>query len=113
MPLQRAVELDAMADESLAVVDEQTQIELGPVQVRGGERVQALLQRGASDVEGVNRIRLAALARTAASVRGQVRRDPQHPLAAIDQEALQRTGHVSAVLKRPHPLAVEATGPSQ
>jgi hypothetical protein len=31
MPQQRAVELDAMADQPLAVVDEQPQIELGPV----------------------------------------------------------------------------------
>jgi hypothetical protein len=62
MPQQRAVELDAMADEPFAVVDEQPQIELGPVQVRGREGLQALLQRGASDVERVDRVRLAALA---------------------------------------------------
>jgi hypothetical protein len=35
MPLQRAVELDAMADKPFAVVNEQPQVELGPVQVRG------------------------------------------------------------------------------
>jgi hypothetical protein len=35
MPEQGAVELDALADEPLAMVDEQPQIELGPVQVRG------------------------------------------------------------------------------
>jgi hypothetical protein len=37
MPEQGAVELDAMANEAFAVVDEQPQIELGPVQVRGRE----------------------------------------------------------------------------
>jgi hypothetical protein len=33
MPQQRAVELDAMADQAFAMVDEQPQVELGPVQV--------------------------------------------------------------------------------
>ena len=42
MPLQRAVELDAMADKSFAVIDEQPQVELGPVQVCGRETLQAL-----------------------------------------------------------------------
>ena len=60
MPQQRAVELDAVADQALAVVDEQPQIELGPVQLRGREGLQALLQRGAGNVERVDRVRLAA-----------------------------------------------------
>jgi hypothetical protein len=76
MPLQRAVELDAVADEALAVVDEQPQIELGPIQVRCRKGLQSLLQRGAGDVERVDRVRLAALARAFARVGGQVRRDP-------------------------------------
>jgi hypothetical protein len=50
MPQQRAVELDAMADQPFAVVDEQPQVELGPVEVRGREGLRALLQRGAGDV---------------------------------------------------------------
>ena len=43
----------------------------------------------------------------------QMRRDPQHPLAAADQKALQRPRHVPAVLKRPHPLAIKAARPPQ
>jgi hypothetical protein len=39
VPEQRAVELDAVTDEALAMVDEQPQVELGPVQVRGRERL--------------------------------------------------------------------------
>jgi hypothetical protein len=38
---------------------------------------------------------------------------PQHPLAALDQKPLKRSGDVPAVLKRPHPLAVEAARPPQ
>jgi hypothetical protein len=113
MPQQGAVELHAMANESLAVVDEQPQIELGPLQVRGREGLQAFLQRDAGDVERVDGIRLAALTGAAARVRGQMGRDPQHPLAALDQKPLQRPRDVPAVLKRPHPLAVEAARPHQ
>ena len=81
--------------------------------MRGREGVKALLQRGASDVERVDRIRLAALTSTPARVRGQVRRDPQHPLAAGDQKPLQTPGDMPAVLKRPDALAIKAAPPPQ
>ena len=42
MPLQRAVERDALADEPFAVIDQQPQIELGPIQMRDREGLQAL-----------------------------------------------------------------------
>ena len=61
MPLQRAVEPDALTDQPFAVIDQQPQVELGPIQVRDRERLQALLQRGAGDGERVDRIGLAAL----------------------------------------------------
>jgi hypothetical protein len=113
MPEQRAVELDAMANQSFAMVDQEPQVELGPVQVRGREGVQALLQRGAGDVERVDRIRLAALAGAPARPAAQMRRDPQHPLTAPDEKPLQRPGHVPAVLQRPHTVGVEAARPPQ
>jgi hypothetical protein len=113
VPLQCAVELDALADKAFAVVDEQPQVQLRSVQVRGGETLQGLLQRGAGDVESVDRVRLAALAGALAAPRGQVRGDPQHPLAALDQEPLARPRDMPAVLKRPHPLAVEPARPLQ
>src|SRR5215207_8734251 len=113
MPLQRAVELDAVADEALAVVDQQPQIELWPGKLCGRKGLKPFLQRGAGDTERVDAIRLAALASAPARVRRQVRRDPQHALAALDQKPLQRARHVPAILKRPHSLAVEAARPSQ
>ena len=113
MPQQRAVEPDAVTDEALTVIDEQPQIELGAVQVRGRERAQALLQRGAGDTERVDSVRLAALTGAAACVGAQVRRDSQHPFAALDQKPLEAAGDVPAVLDRPHPLAVEAARPPQ
>jgi hypothetical protein len=42
-----------------------------------------------------------------------VRRNPAHPLAARDQKPLQRARDVTAVLKRPHALALEAARPPQ
>ena len=113
MPEQRAVELDAVTNKAFAVVDEQAQVELGPVQMSGREGLQPFLQRGAGDVERVDRVGLAALAGAPARIGGQVRRNPQHALAALDQKPLQRPRHVPAVLKRPRPLAVEAARPPQ
>src|SRR4051794_21115005 len=113
MPQQRVVELDAMTDQPFAVIDQQPQVEFRSVQVRGREGPKALLHHGAGDVERVQRIRLAPLTGAPACIRGQVRRDPQHPLAALDQESLQRSGDVPAVLERPHAVAVEAARPPQ
>jgi hypothetical protein len=110
---QRAVELDAVTNEAFAVVDEQAEVELWPVQVSGREGLQPLLQRGTGDVERVDRVGLAALAGTPARIGGQVRRNPQHALAALDQKSLQRPRHVPTVFKRPRPLAVEASRPPQ
>ncbi len=104
--------LDAMAHEAFAVVAEQPQVQLRSGQLRGRKGLQALLQRGAGHGEGVDRVRLAALAGAPACLRGQVRRDPQHPLAALDEKPLERPGDVPAVLTRPHPLLVTVTLPS-
>jgi hypothetical protein len=42
-----------------------------------------------------------------------VGRDPQHALAALDHKPLQRPRDVPAILKRPHPGAVEGARPLQ
>ena len=41
MPLQRVIQADALTNQPFAVIDQQPQIELGPVQVRDRERLQA------------------------------------------------------------------------
>ena len=111
MPLQRAVEPDALTNEPFAVINQQPQIELAPIQVRDREGLQALAQRGAGDGQRIDRVRLPALTSALARAGRQVRRDPQHPLAAGDQKPLQSAGDVPAVLKRPHPLAIKAARP--
>lgn len=113
MPLQRVVEPDALTDEALAVIDEQPQVKLWPIQVRDGERVGPFAQRGARDVERVDVIRLAALAGALTRLGHQVGRHAQHALATLDQKPLKGPRHVPAVLQRPDALAFEATRPPQ
>ena len=56
MPLQRVVDRDPLADESFAVIDQQPQVELGPVQMRGGQRVGAFAQCRSGDCERVDAV---------------------------------------------------------
>ena len=65
MPLQRVVERDALADQPLAVIDEQPQVELGTVQLRGRQRVQAFAQRRPGDRDRVDAVGLPAPASVA------------------------------------------------
>ena len=89
VPLERVVEPDPLADQALAVIDEQPQVELGPVQVRGRQRVEAFAQRRAGDRDRVDAVGLPARPGRAARVGHQLRRHPQHPLAAGDQKPLK------------------------
>jgi hypothetical protein len=61
MPEQRAVELDAVTDEAFAMVDQEPQVEFRPIQVGLRERLKALLQRDAGNVERVDRVGLATV----------------------------------------------------
>ena len=54
MPLQRVVDRHTRANEPFAVIDQQPQIELGPVQVRGRQRVETFSQGGPGDGERVD-----------------------------------------------------------
>ncbi len=98
MPLQRAVERDALADQAFAVIDQQSQIELGPVEPGRRECVDAFSERGARDRHRVDAVGLASLPRAAALAGHQRRRDANDSLAAPDEEALKRAGDMPAVL---------------
>ena len=113
MPAQPLLIAAAGGDQVLAVVDQQANVERGAVQVRAGELLDSFLERGAGDAERVDRVRLAALARGAPGAGHVLRRDAHDPLAAGDQEPLERAGDVPAVLDRPHPLCVERPRPPQ
>ena len=60
MPLQRVVDRHALTDQALAVIDEESQVELGPIEVCGGQRVQPFTQRRPGDRERVDAVGLAA-----------------------------------------------------
>ena len=112
MPLQRVVERDALTDEPFAVIDQQPQVELGPFQVRGRQRVQAFAQRRAGDGDRVDAVGLAALARRRAARGHQRAVDPQNTFSALDQKPLQGARHMPAVLQRPHPLGAQPSRPA-
>src|SRR4051794_884697 len=99
MPLQRVVDRDALTNEPLAVIDQQPQVELGPFELRRGQLVETFTQRRPGDGDRVDAVRLPALAAAAARIGHQPRRNPQNTFAALNQETLERSRHVPAVLK--------------
>ena len=113
MPLQRVVDRDPRANEPLAVIDEQPQIELGPVQVRRRQRFETFTQRGAGDRERVDAVGLSAAAGLAPRAGRQRRVHAQDTLAALDQKPLQGARHMPAILDRPHPILAQAACPRE
>ena len=111
MPLQRVVEPHPLADQVLAVIDQQPQVELGPIQPRGGQRVKALSEGRPGDRDRVDAVGLPALATPLAGRGHQLGRDAHDALPARQQEPLKGARHVPAVLKRPHPFTPQATRP--
>ena len=111
MPLQRVVQRNALADQPLAMVHEQPEIEFGARQLRRGQGVQPFAQRRPRDRDRVNAVGLPARASAATRVGHQLRRHAQDQLAAFDQNALEGARDMSAVLGRPHPFAPERPSP--
>ena len=73
----------------------------------------AFAQRRPGDRDGVDDVRLGALARRRADAGHQLRRDAHDLLATLKQEPLKRAEDVAAILDRPHPLSVKAAGPDE
>jgi hypothetical protein len=111
VPLQRVVERNALADQPLAMVHEQPQIEFGALQLRRRQRIQALAQRRPRDRDRVDAVGLSAPAGAATRVGHQLRRHAQDPLATFDQKPLEGARHMPAVLHCPHPFAAELARP--
>jgi hypothetical protein len=111
MPAQSLLILREGVDEIVAMIGEQPNIERSPVQVRAWDVLDPFLQRCSGDGERVDRVGLPALARGAASACHVFRSDPHDVFPARDEESLERTGHVPAVLDRPDPLGVELARP--
>jgi hypothetical protein len=82
VPLQRVIERDALADQPLAVIDQQPQIQFGTFQLRGRQRLQAFAQRRPGDRDGVDAVGLPAVAGAPSRVGHQPGRDAQDSLAA-------------------------------
>jgi hypothetical protein len=108
---QRVVERNALADQPLAAVNEQPQIELWALQLRRRQDFQALAQRRPRDRDRVDAVGLPAPASAAPRVGHQLRRHAHHALAAFDQKPLQGARHGPAVLQRPDPFAAQLARP--
>jgi len=72
------------------MIDEQPDVELGPGELRDRQRVDALTDRRPGDRDRVDRVGLAALTARRPRAGHQLRRHPNDPLPASEQEALQR-----------------------
>ena len=80
--------------------------ELQARQPRYRKGVDPFAQRYPRDRQSIDRIGLPALANRLTRVRHQPSRKPNDRLTAIEQESLEPTADVSAVLDHPDPLPV-------
>ena len=109
VPAQAALDAGALADQVGAVVDEQAQLALGAVEAGLGQV--RLAQRGAGHAAASMASllpRVRALRRVCAI---ELRRHAHAALAALDEEALEAAGDVTAVLEREAALGAEASAP--
>src|SRR5689334_6997355 len=98
MPLQRAVERDALADQACAVIDQQPRSSSGPSsRAVGTSSTPSLIAARATAIASMLWTCLAALDRRAR--RPSQRRHSNHALAATDEEPLGRARYVTAVLE--------------
>jgi hypothetical protein len=82
VPEQVVVERDAAADQSFAVIDQQPDVELDAGQLRRRQAVETFTQRGPGDRQGVDAVRLAAIAPGATRLAHELGRYPDDAFPA-------------------------------
>ena len=112
VPEQVVVDRDAHPDEPFAVIDQQPDVELNSGQLSDWQALQTFAKRGPRDRDRVDAIRLAAIAAAAALAGSQPCRDADHALAMDEQKPLKGPRDVTAILKRPDPLATQSHVPN-
>jgi hypothetical protein len=111
VPAQALGDPRALGHQIVAVAHQEVNL---PLRAREDGRGQIRMgKRRAGDGEGVDRIGLAARAARAARLAHQARRHPPHADAALEQQPLEPSGDVSAVLEREEDLLVERQRPAQ
>ena len=111
VPAQVVDQRGALVHESFAMVGELANLQGLLIELRGDEAVDPLADRCARDRERIDWIGLPGFAGAFASAGDQLRRDPDHSLAAGEQEPLEPPGDVPAVLDRPHAFLTERSSP--
>src|SRR5262245_16446313 len=102
MPADSALDAGSLANEIIAVIDQEPQVALRTG--KAGSREVRLAPRGSGDCQRVDRVRLARLTGGATRARHQPRRHPDKLLTCTQQVALEGARQVPAVLDRPLPL---------
>ena len=97
-------------DQVFSVVDEQTELPGGAVELGDGQV--GLAQRGTGDGERVDGVGLAVGAGRVPGLGHQLRRHSPDPLTGGEQIGLEAPGQMPAVLHRPLPLGAEPFGPA-
>ena len=112
MPAQTLLGSCSLGNETVTVIDEHLQLPQHRL-LRARVVEPRLPQRGPSDSERVDRIRLAPLPACPPLRRGQLRRHPHQPLTRDNKITLEPAGQLPAVLNRPQPLAGKRCRPDK
>src|SRR5918995_3500229 len=106
MPADPALDAGSLADEVVAMVDQQPHLARRAAESGGGQI--RFAPRRAGDRERVDRVGLAGLTGAATDAGHHLRRYPNDPLAGAHEVGLQRAREMPAILQRP--AAAWATG---
>jgi hypothetical protein len=106
MPAQPVLHARALSNEMLAMIAKQADLHCRPIQIRGRESLDAVLDDCSGDRQRVDLIGLARLTLTAPRSAHHLRWNPDDALTRRDQRLLQATRDMPAVLDRPHPIVV-------
>jgi hypothetical protein len=110
-PPQPVLGLRALANKRLAVIDEQLDLARLLVLDRDGQI--RVTERGASDRQRVDAVGLPERPRPATRTGQQLRRNPNHSLAARDQQPFKAPADASDILQRPQTIRAQLPSPAQ
>jgi hypothetical protein len=102
---------NALADEALAMVHEQPQIEFRALQLRRRESVQTFAQRRPRDRDRDRCCRTSRVREHGDASRPSASSSRAGPARHVRSETAPKSPKCAAVLKRPHPFAAELARP--
>jgi len=110
-PPEPVLGLGALPNEGLAVLDEQ--LDLARLLILGRDGQVGVAECCAGDRERVDAVGLPKRSPAATRTGHQLRRNPNHPLAARDEQPLQAPADASDILQGPQTIRTQPLGPAQ